>query len=330
MLTYLNGVKKNKPAVKTKSVKPRTANVINKGLATPKGRKVLAKTPAGAQIVKTQAAAKKGLIKKAVAVKKIQQLAPLMEKQAESTELMDKLDKAVTNEIINDIQETPAPAVIEQEESQDIAEGVNEVNDPEFDTPGNPEEETGGADLGSIFKSIDKKSRKFKIAASKKIAEIDRDIKTASPQARKTLKQLKNKIGNTAKKIGLSTPRAAFLGLVKLNAFHLADKLEYMLKKNPNKLKELWSKKLGGDFNVLVKTIKNAKNTFIKRVPVSIGSLAAISTLITAASPIVIEIVKQFKKEGIPTAEIQTETLNTTIDETPAAETENAVGYYYY
>jgi hypothetical protein len=295
MLHYLNGVKRLiKKAVKKTTSKPvvkavskRTKNVINKAMATKKGQQILSKSPAGRKIVKVQRLKEAGKITPKVAQSQIKTFAKAYETEAKSNELLDRMDKAVTNELIKDINETPAPEVIQEEEAQDLQEGVNEVNEQEFDTPGSPDDETTGADgQGDIGR-------------------------------------VKRKLG--IKKIALAPVRGAFLGLVKLNVFKLADKLAVLYKKDFKGLMNLWTK-YGGDFISLKKAI-NTKKTRIS----GIGSVTATASLISAATPLLIEIIKLFKRNRIPTDEIQTSTTETPTDNEAEVtqENEDTIGYYY-
>jgi hypothetical protein len=287
MLHYLNGVKPLKKAVK--KISKRTKNVINKAMATPKGQKILSKTPVGRKIVKVQQLKKAGKITPKVAKEQTLKFAKAYETEAQSMELLDKMDKAVTNEIIDNINETPAPEVIKEEEAQDIQEGVNEVNEQEFNTPGSPDDETTGEDNeGNIGKV-----KKGKV-----------------------------------KKIALAPVRGAFLSIVKLNGFNLANKLVILYKRNPKGLINLWQK-FGGNFEALKKAVNTAKTTLWKRDKnLMIGSVwATIVSLSSTASPLLVEIIKLFKRNNIPTDEIQNQS---TPVEATEKNVEDTMGYNYY
>lgn len=68
----------------------------------------------------------------------------------------------------------------------------------------------------------------------------------------------KKKLFGFIKKVGLSPSRNAFLLLIKLNVFKLAEKLYKAIKKNEPALKRKWES-LGGNYTKL-------KNTVIKRI----------------------------------------------------------------
>lgn len=287
MLSYLNGVKKPTK----KKISKRTKNVINKGMATPTGKKILSKVPAGRKIVKIQQLKKAGKISPKIAKEQTLKFAKAYETEAQSMDLLDKMDKAVTNEIIDNIDKTPAPELIKEEEAQDIQEGVKEVNEQEFDTPGSPDDETTGADnQGDIGKV-----KKGKV-----------------------------------KKIALAPVRGAFLSIVKLNGFNLANKLVILYKRNPKGLISLWQK-FGGNFEALKKAVNTAKTTFWKRDKnLMIGSVwATVTSLSATASPLLVEIIKLFKRNNIPTDEIQTNNQSTPVEET-TENVEDTMGYNFY
>lgn len=294
MLSYLNGVKKpTKKTPKQKQISKRTKNVINKALATPTGKKILSKLPSGRKIVKVQQLKKAGKISPKIAKEQTLKFAKAYETEARSMDLLDKMDKAVTNEIIDNIEQTPAPELIKEEEAQDIQEGVKEVNEQEFDTPGSPDDETTGADNQGDIGKVKKKK---------------------------------------VKKIALAPVRGAFLSIVKLNGFNLANKLVILYKRNPKGLITLW-KKFGGNFEALKKAVNTAKTTIWKRDKnLMIGepsTLALVSSLSATASPLLIEVIKLFKRNNIPTDEIQTNNQSTPVEET-TENVEETIGYNYY
>lgn len=120
-------------------------------------------------------------------------------------------------------------------------------------------------------------------------------------------KKGKGKLFKGAKKFALAIPRNAFRTLVSFNARSLATKLNKVVLKDKNKLKNLWEK-FGGKFegkNSLMQSIdkgKNKKPLFGKGKGVSgyydenfIGepvTAATIATAITAATPILLVVKK--------------------------------------
>lgn len=291
MLSYLNGVRPIKKSKKQKEISKRTKNVINKGMATPKGMKILSKVPAGRKIVKVQQLKKAGKISPKVAKEQTLKFAKAYETETQSMDLLDKMDKAVTNEIIDNINETPAPSIIKEEEAQDIKEGVDEVNEQEFNTPGSPDDETTGADnQGDIGKV-----KKGKV-----------------------------------KKVALAPIRGAFLSIVKLNGFNLANKLVILYKRNPKALINLWQK-FGGNFEALKKAVNTSKTTLWKRDKnLMIGTvLATVTSLSATATPLLIEVIKLFKRSNIQTDEIQTNNQSTPVEET-TENVEDTMGYNFY
>jgi hypothetical protein len=102
------------------------------------------------------------------------------------------------------------------------------------------------------------------------------------------------------KKIGLAIPRNAFLLLVKLNGFKMAERVYKAIKKNPKGLEKKW-KSLGGSYKALVNATMKRINTRIKKGkqvagmdPEMIGTVAAI---MASALPI-IKALAQFIGKG--------------------------------
>lgn len=107
----------------------------------------------------------------------------------------------------------------------------------------------------------------------------------------------KGKGKQKVKKLLLAGPRNAFLAIVKLNVKGLATKLAKAINKDAGKVKELWEKKLGGNFNKLITAINvGKKHKQLGAEPVS--TTAAIAS----AAPIIVAVVKLVKsiigKEG--------------------------------
>lgn len=88
--------------------------------------------------------------------------------------------------------------------------------------------------------------------------------------------------------------RNAFLLLVKLNVFKLAEKLAFAEKKAPGELKKFWDS-IGGNWNVL----KNNINIGGRKQGISIGSDPATASAVATAIPILIKIREFLKKLGL-------------------------------
>jgi len=109
-------------------------------------------------------------------------------------------------------------------------------------------------------------------------------------------------------KVAATPTRVAFLGLVRINALHLATKLDHLLQLDPTKLQNLWLK-FGGDFDKLKEEIekgKNRKHIFKKRHLSGLSKEDAeigvdVEAAIAAAMPIVLALFPMFKKLGIHT-----------------------------
>jgi short subunit dehydrogenase-like uncharacterized protein len=135
------------------------------------------------------------------------------------------------------------------------------------------------------------------------MAGIGRKSKAERKENRKAkvqkVKQAIKKAGKVVLKINpaVLTARNSFLGLVKLNVFSLASKLNVAMNKS-NELFDLW-KKIGGDVTALKKSIE------IGRVKKSIGAIGvAPAGLVTPALPILAKIKTLLAKLGIKTSDI--------------------------
>lgn len=116
--------------------------------------------------------------------------------------------------------------------------------------------------------------------------------------------------------INMAPCRAAYLSLVSLNAFNMAGHLYKVITNKDgsndevsiNKLNDLWSKKLRGDINILLRAIRNgAKKKAI--LGAAIGSpvlayMAAATAIIVAITPIISAILKK-KNEFDPLTDEQ-------------------------
>lgn len=114
------------------------------------------------------------------------------------------------------------------------------------------------------------------------------------------VKQAIKKAGKVVLKLNPAsvTARNSFLGLVKLNVFSLASKLDVAMNKS-NELFNLWNK-IGGDVTALKKSIEVGRG---KR---SIGAIGvAPAALVTTALPILVKIKALLAKLGIKTSDIK-------------------------
>lgn len=147
------------------------------------------------------------------------------------------------------------------------------------------------------FYKIDKKPQSM---ALYQISGIGRRKTKQEKKAKK--EEVKRKVVERIKKAGKVTVkyapptvagRNALLLLVKLNAFKLAEKLAQAVKRDPNKIRQFWTK-LGGNYDALVKNItRGTKGAFIGTDPV------VTPTLIATATPILVALAKLLKDMGI-------------------------------
>jgi hypothetical protein len=136
------------------------------------------------------------------------------------------------------------------------------------------------------------------------MAGIGRKSKAERKENRKAkvqkVKQAIKKAGKVVLKLNPAsvTARNSFLGLVKLNVFSLASKLNDAMNKS-NDLFNLWQQ-IGGDITSLKKSIE------VGRVKRSIGAIGvAPAALITPALPILVKIKALLAKLGIKTSDIK-------------------------
>ena len=126
------------------------------------------------------------------------------------------------------------------------------------------------------------------------------------PKAQQTVNKITTQIKkaganikDATKKMNLATiplapSRTAFLGLVRLNALKLANKIVEAETKSPGKVQSLW-KKLGGDWNVL----KNTVNAGSKAGKLSGLGDPTVATAIASATPILVAVTKLLKELNI-------------------------------
>lgn len=97
-----------------------------------------------------------------------------------------------------------------------------------------------------------RKERKQKRQERKETRQEKRQERKQTRQEKRQDRKSGKKPG-VLKKVALAAPRAAFLGILALNVKGLATKLNKAISINPAKVQELWTKKLGGEFEQLKK-----------------------------------------------------------------------------
>jgi hypothetical protein len=132
------------------------------------------------------------------------------------------------------------------------------------------------------------------VAAPKKAIKA---VAKGTTVAAKKVAQAAAKVPAGAKKVSVAPARAAFLALVLLNLRGFATKLS---KANQNELKNKWNN-LGGDFGKLQDAINKGKSKKAILAGIdgedNLGSVAAASASLAAATPIIIAL-NNFLKEG--------------------------------
>lgn len=312
-LEFLSGIganKKRSQARQEKRQAKKKARVTKKAVKVE--RKALKKGKVNARQLKAlekKAPATASRIKKMVVE---QTRRAKMEEQAEPliSEEVPNVDEQAENEVMEEARE-------------DFNEGVDEINEPEFNTPNNPESEEGGADMGVIYPNY------YALSGRKTKAQ---------KQERKAKRKAKiQKFSKKAVKIGMAPARKAFLGLIKLGKktekflkFNLAKKLAPIWKyDNGAELSKFWAK-FGGQPEEL-------KNAIIKGGATINGASFGVATevLVTSASPIIVALVqliatfnKKKKAQGEPVSEEETQAPEMEVN--TEVETESVSGLNKY
>lgn len=118
------------------------------------------------------------------------------------------------------------------------------------------------------------------------------------------IKNVINAAGNAAKAtftVSLFAMRSAFLGLVNVNAGHVAELLEKCIRRNSPKSKIFWED-FGGNYNALIVAVNNGIKAGQpgKATPISInGSIGiALEAALAIVTPILISLIKLIKETG--------------------------------
>jgi hypothetical protein len=168
-----------------------------------------------------------------------------------------------------------------------------------IDAIGKPKAQRQAAKAARVEKrEIRKENRpaiiKKVVAAPKKAIKA---VAKGTTVAAKKVAQAAAKVPAGAKKVSIAPARAAFLALVLLNLRGFATKLS---KANQNELKNKWNN-LGGDFGKLQDAINKGKSKKAILAGIdgedNLGSVAAASASLAAATPIIIAL-NNFLKEG--------------------------------
>ena len=124
------------------------------------------------------------------------------------------------------------------------------------------------------------------------------------PPAVKKAVDTAGKVANVGVKITIAPMRAAFLGLVRLNALGVAENLEKAIRKDRNKVMNWW-KDFGGDFNELLNItnlgIKAGTPGKAQKLTGNMGLVVATTTAVATATavPITTSLVALLKNIGV-------------------------------
>lgn len=155
--------------------------------------------------------------------------------------------------------------------------------------------------LDPVLSHLDEK-KNYTHSIDKKMALVGiSGIGQTAPVPKQKLKEALKKGGKVVLKVAAAPARGAFLTLVRLNIFGLANKIKQLWKNKPASLRNFWEGK-GGRIDALVKAAEAAGKKKAAKVS---GEPVTTTAIITAASPILVAIIALFKKEGINTADIE-------------------------
>ena len=134
---------------------------------------------------------------------------------------------------------------------------------------------------------------------------VKKAVSTVTTTVKKAVTNVVSTVADKFKTVSLALPRGAFLLLVDLNAFKLADKLVKAWGNNRNEVTTFWDK-WGGDINELKKAIVkgskqqiSGRNVPMPRVVQVQGMGVTVAAAIATATPVVLAAVTMLKKLGV-------------------------------
>lgn len=128
--------------------------------------------------------------------------------------------------------------------------------------------------------------------------------KEKKTQRKEKRKEKRKERGSKVAKIALAPARVAFLAVVSLNLFKIADKFKQGLQKDPGKVKAFWKKFKGDEKKFLAAIDKGAKVKAPAGSAAGIGAVSAAAAIATA-TPILIAAVSLLKELKIPSDEVE-------------------------
>jgi hypothetical protein len=157
-----------------------------------------------------------------------------------------------------------------------------------------------------------RKERKAKRQERRETRQEKRQERRETRQEKRQQRKEDRKSGKkpgALKKVALAAPRAAFLGILALNVKGLATKLNKAISINPAKVQELWTKKLGGEFEQLKKVAeKGSTRKMIGYIPdyekedynlgqrSILGEPVSTATAVATAAPVILAVVALLKQ----------------------------------
>lgn len=118
------------------------------------------------------------------------------------------------------------------------------------------------------------------------------------------LKDILKKGKQVVLKVYAAPSRAAFLALVRLNVFGLANKLYTVWQRNPDNMKKWWGK-LGGEINKLTDVIEAGRKKPRTERNSAANAVGSVEGIIAAAAPVLVALIDLFKQNNIDPSEIQ-------------------------
>lgn len=146
-------------------------------------------------------------------------------------------------------------------------------------------------------KKVEKQQKK----AVKKVVKAEKKVAKKAEKAENKKKPLLKRVAQGAKKVYIAAPRIAYLGLVALNVHGFATKLSEAIAKDPQKIKNFWTK-LGGSYTELVGAVNKGKT---KKAILGFNYIGVVdpvtqtATALATAAPIIIAAAAILKSVGV-------------------------------
>lgn len=139
------------------------------------------------------------------------------------------------------------------------------------------------------------------------LKKVGDSVKNAFEKAADTVKDTAGKVADAGKKYFAAAPRTAFLALVSLNVRNFAKRIDAAINLDRQKVKNFWENNLGGDFAKLVSAVNTGKNKKPILPANNVTGVEETAAAITAATPVIVAIVKFLKEVNPKDAQLEAE-----------------------